>query len=277
MPSNSDRIRKWSGYTVVVICAGVAGLSYIRPLQSLDPTKYFSLITALISALLLYVVNRLEKAAEETDLLKEKLGLVNPPVQVFHSIQEWANNLLKESRISASVYTQMFSDDPSVLGHHMKEYFDVMHREIRERAIDFKRLATTGNGTDGKNKVRWLLASLIEMADADTFSLAVVEIDHNVFPLNAFQVCRQGAEFAVFVFSSNIINPGGHTCMIRDKSFGAVAQKTFEQFWNRSLELKFGPKFYESNITKLAGKFDLLESKEYTGLMAAIQKRNQRL
>ncbi len=277
MRTRLDNIRKATGYVIPTVCIAISVLPLVRLIKPLTLPQYFSLLIALVSVTFLYAVARLEKAADDSASMKAAMGLGTPPIKVFHSIRDWASNLLEESRVSVAVCTEMFSDGPSALDEHMTAYFRDIHREIRQRRIVFKRLATTGSKdrSEGKEKVRWLLSSLVEMADVATFSLAIIDIDHKQYPLNAFQVCRRAnGEYAVFVFSSNVIDPGEHTCMIRDMRFGEVTQKTFDQFWMNSTILKLGNSFNFENINALATKFNLLDSPEYRDLLS---KRNPNL
>jgi hypothetical protein len=154
----------------------------------------------------------------------------------------------------------------------MDDYFSRIHREIREKNLPFRRMASTGSA----EKVCWLFALLTEMHATDSFSLGVIDVDHTKVPLNAFQICRRSdGNFAVFIFSSNIFEPGTHTCLITDRAFGDFAQRTYNKFWDSAstIKLKDGPRIHWDRIRELAEHYGVARSKEYAGLMRLAESR----
>lgn len=260
----TDVLRSISTFAAVAAAFVVAGISLLgRPFR-LETSVMLGVILAILGALLLYVFGRAERLAEDVTGIRQSLAGAWTNVEVFNSRDEWASRLRSESLRSLEVSTQMFSD--AKLGHDMDDYFSRIHREIRTRNLPFRRMATTGSG----EKVRWLLELLAEMHSADSFSLGVIDVDHTKVPLNAFQICRRSdGNFAVFVFSSNIFEPGTHTCLITDREFGKFAQRTYDKFWDSAstIKLKDGPRIYWDRIRELATRYGVEQSGEYVALL----------
>ncbi len=258
--------------TVVAITAAFvfAGISFFGKALQLDATILLGAILTLLGSLLLYVFGRAEKLTDDVTGIRQSIAGTWTDVEVFNTRDEWANRLTTESLRSVEVSTQMFSD--ARLGRDMDTYFTRIHREVREKNLPFRRMATTGS----TEKVRWLFDLLVEMRSADSFSLGVIDVDHTKVPLNAFQICRRSdGNFAVFIFSSNIFEPGTHTCMITDRAFGDFAQRTYNRFWDSpsTIKLKEGPRIYWDRIRDLAERYSATDSREYAELMRIAESR----
>jgi hypothetical protein len=258
--------------TVVAIAAAFvfAGISFLGKIVHLDTSIVLGAILAVLGSLLLYVFGRSEKLADELAGIRQSIAGNWTDVEVFNSRDEWASRLRTESLRSVEVSTQMFSDVR--LGRDMDDYFSRIHREVRQKNLPFRRMASTGSA----EKVRWLFALLSEMHEADSFSLGVIDVDHAKVPLNAFQICRRNdGNFAVFVFSSNIFEPGTHTCLITDRAFGEFAQRTYDRFWDSgsTIRLKDGPKIHWDAIGELAERYGAKTSHEYAELMRLAESR----
>lgn len=258
-----DYIRIVGAYVMGLIAVAIGILPFVRETLGIDPT--LALLTV-VGVLLTYLVGRTERNITELVGLRAAVR-AHSDVEVFHSVQQWAARLLDESRHSDSVRTQMFSNPPKDASDPMAEYFKHIHACVLQRRLPFQRLATLCD----PRKVAWLFDVLYELKDAPSFSLGVIDIDHRKFPLNSFQICQRGEEFATFVFSSNVISPGVHTCLIRDRNFGRVAEQTFERFWDASVKLKLGEYFDVDRIAAIAAQFKLLDSPAYVRLRNAIE------
>lgn len=262
----ADRFRKISlsvaAFTAVV-CAVV--LPFIRSVTVPTKVAYLGMILGTLGILLGYVVTRVERDGEILDRLSSR----ESSVEVFRTGTEWAARLLEESSRSDEVRTQMVSPAPQQVGPHMVEYFRKMHERIRVQTLPFWRLATVHE----KQKVLWLFRSLIDLIDAENFSLAVMDLDHKEYSITSFQICRRGDNYSTFVFGGNVDEPGENICLIHDNKFGRVAERAFVRAWENSDWLKVGGHFELDNITKLATKYDLLTSDVYNQLVALITVR----
>jgi hypothetical protein len=260
--------------TVVAITAAfvMAGLSFFGKALQLDTSVLLGAILAVLGSLLLYVFGRAEKLTDEMMSVRHSLAGTATHVEVFNSRDEWASRLRSESMHSVEVSTQMFSDPK--LGRDMDDYFSRIHRQVREKHIPFRRMASTGSA----EKVRWLFELLAEMHATDTFSLGVIDVDHTKVPMNAFQICRRNdGNYSVFVFSSHIFEPGTHTCLISDRTFGEFAQRTYNRFWDSAstIKLKDGPRMHWDRIRELAERYDAAQSQEYTELLRLAESRRK--
>lgn len=260
----TDVLRVISTMAAIAAAFVIAGISFFGKAYPLDPSIVLGTILAVLGALLLYVFGRTEKLTDEVMGLRQSIAGNFTEVEVFNTRDEWASRLRSESLRSVEVSTQMFSDVR--LGRDMDDYFSRIHREIREKNLPFRRMASTGSA----EKVRWLLDLLAQMHSADSFSLGIIDVDHTKVPLSAFQICRRNdGNYSVFIFSSNIFEPGTHTCLITDRAFGDFAQRTYNRFWDSAstIKLKDGPRMHWDRIRELADRYGATESKEFTNLM----------
>lgn len=260
----TDALRTISTVVAVTAAFVIAAISFFGRALQLDTNILLGAILAVLGSLLLYVFGRAEKLTDDVTSIRQSIAGTWTYVEVFNTRDEWASRLRTESLRSVEVSTQMFSDVR--LGRDMDDYFSRIHEEIRKTNLPFRRMATTGS----LEKVRWLFDLLTEMASADSFSLGIIDVDHTRVPLNAFQICRRSdGNYAVFVFSSNIFEPGTHTCLITDRAFGEFAQRTYSKFWDSpsTIKLKDGPRIHWDRIRELAERYGARESREYSELM----------
>ena len=259
-----DALRIVSTTVAITAAFALAAVSFLGRAFELDTGIVLGAILAVLGSLLLYVFGRAEKLADDVTSIRESVTRSSASVEVFNSRDEWAGRLRSESLRSVEVSTQMFSDVK--LGRDMDDYFSRIHREIRAKKLPFRRMASTGS----VEKVRWLFALLAEMHSADSFSLGVIDVDHTKVPLNAFQICRRNdGNYSVFVFSSNIFEPGTHTCLITDRAFGEFAQRTYDRFWDSAstIKLKDGPRLHWDRIRALAESYGATTTDEYVALL----------
>lgn len=266
----TDVLRVISTFVAITAAFVLAALSFFGKALQLNTTILLGAVLAVLGSLLLYVFGRAEKLTDEVTGIRQALAGSRADVEVFNSRDEWASRLRMESLRSVEVSTQMFSD--ARLGKDMDDYFTRIHRQVREKNLPFRRMASTGSA----EKVRWLFALLAEMRAADSFSLGVIDVDHTKVPMSAFQICRRAdGNYAVFVFSSNIFEPGTHTCLVTDRAFGDFAQRTYDKFWDSSstIKLKDGPRFHWERIRELADRYDATRSDEYAELLRIAEAR----
>ncbi|HYK05123.1 MAG TPA: hypothetical protein VE974_25455 [Thermoanaerobaculia bacterium] len=266
----TDALRTISTVVAITSAFAVAGISFFGKAFQLDTRVLLGVILAVLGSLLLYVFGRAEKLSDDLVGIRASLAGARTDVEVFNSRDEWANRLTAESLRSVEVSTQMFSDVR--LGRDMDDYFARIHREIRETNLPFRRMASTGSA----EKVRWLFDLLAEMYSTDSFSLGVIDVDHTKVPLTAFQICRRGdGNYSVFIFSSNIFEPGTHTCLITDRAFGEFAQRTYNAFWDSAstIKLKDGPRIHWDRIRELANRYGAARTREYAELMRLAEPR----
>lgn len=259
-----DILRIVSTTAAIIAAFVIAALSFFGRAIQLDTNIVLAVILAVLGSLLLYVFGRAERLTDDMTSIREAVAMNSTSVEIFNSRDEWASRLMTESLRSVEVSTQMFSDVK--LGRDMNDYFFRIHREIRAKNLPFRRMASTGS----IEKVCWLFELLAEMHSADSFSLGIIDVDHTKVPLSAFQICRQrDGNYSVFVFSSNIFEPGTHTCLVTDRTFGEFAQRTYNKFWDSAttMKLKDGPRIYWDRIRDLAERYGATQTDEYRTLM----------
>jgi hypothetical protein len=130
-----------------------------------------------------------------------------------------------------------------------------------------------------REKAKWIFGTILELADNENFSLAVtpvnhqsaaavVPVDHNECALDCYEICRTGAEYKVFVFSSPPKTGEVKAFLVHDNVAGQAAQESFEASWNQAMKIKEGSEINLTNLHRLAIQFSLQGEAIYLKLAA---------
>lgn len=266
-----SKIGRFGAYAIVI--AGVLlglystlgrmlqGTAFGTTFQLISPEVQLSVFLTLISALLLYLMKIVEQVRTKVDSLEISSQRTAPVV--YQNQKEFFEALLKHSLKSDKIYTHMLSVPPQDLGEHATAYFTGVHNAIKRKKFSiFHRIASVHS----EKKARWVLETILELKDADSFSLAIQYVKDK-YPQPSIHLALGNSVNEVFVWAAMGSGGFGRGFLINDIEVAEIMKQEHEREFHNSIALKSGSVLHWKNLDKLAEEYNLIESECYKQLM----------
>lgn len=237
-----------SSLTVLIGINGVARSFFNDVGIELSTDFYVSTLLIFLGFTIPYLISVIEKSSDDIESLNKlsKAELIDSQDNLFKI-------LANESVLSQEIYTHMLSEPPSKIGPNAVYYFDSVHKYIREGSITkFSRIVSVND----EDKAKWIFDTLLELKDANSFSLAIKFVDH-VSPLTTIHLCVNEKSPSVFVWPTVVAGGQGKAFFVKNKQIVDGMKSEHQREFDHSTKLKYGPVINLDNLHILAEKYKL--------------------